>query len=94
MKTILGIIAIVLGIGLLAYWVADGGHIYNVDQVQVEKVDELFGTVEKVWVDEPHIGLLPAVGPIAGALVIVGALLLWLGRRSKRVAAAPRTQGA
>ena len=94
MKTILGTLAILAGLGLLIYWYADGAHPYNVDQVQVEKVDELFGTVTKEWVDDPHIGLLPAVGPIAAALVIGGGLLLWLGRRSKRVTGAPRAQGA
>ena len=84
MKTILGIVAIALSIGLIAYWYADGGHVYNVDQVQVEKVDELFGTVTKEWKDEPHIGLLPVVGPIAAALLVGGATLLFLGQRSKR----------
>lgn len=80
MKKTLGIIAILLGLGLVAYWAIDGGRIYGVDQVQVEKVDELFGTVTKEWKDEPHIGLLPVVGPLAGALVVAGAVLLWMGR--------------
>jgi hypothetical protein len=89
MKKTLGIIAIILAIGLIIYWKVDGGRIYGVDQVQVEKRDDLFGTVTKEWKAEPHIGLLPVVGPLAGALVVGGIVLLVLGR--KRPAAAART---
>jgi hypothetical protein len=92
MKKTLGIIAIILGLGLIIYWQVDGGRIYGVDQVQVEveKVDEIFGTVTKelTWKDEPHVGLLPVVGPLAGVLVLAGIVLLWMGRRSRTAAGA------
>jgi hypothetical protein len=81
MRKTLGIIAILISLGLLIYWRVDGGRIYGVQQVQVEKVDELFGTVTKEWKDEPHIGLLPVVGPVAGVLMVAGVVLLALGRR-------------
>ncbi|HVZ40403.1 MAG TPA: hypothetical protein VHI13_14085 [Candidatus Kapabacteria bacterium] len=88
MKNVLGIIAIVAAIAVLGYWYSDGAHVYNVDTVKVEKVDPLFGTKYTEWVADPHIGLLPAIGPVAGGLFVVGCVLLILGARDRAKAKA------
>jgi hypothetical protein len=89
-KRTLAVIAFILALGLIGYWLIDGGRIYGVEQVQVEKVDELFGTVTTEWKDEPHVGLLPVIGPAAGVLLLLG---IWLfatgGKRSGRVPGEP-----
>lgn len=83
MRNILGIIAIVAAIAVLVYWYSDGAHIYNVDTVKVEKVDSLFGTKYTEWVPDPHIGLLPAIGPVIGGLMLAGCVLLVIGARKR-----------
>ncbi|MBS1913719.1 MAG: hypothetical protein JST22_17155 [Bacteroidetes bacterium] len=83
MKNVLGIIAIVAAVAVLGYWYFDGAHVYNVDTVKVEKVDPLFGTKYTEWVADPHVGLLPAIGPIVGGLFVVGCVLLIMGARDR-----------
>lgn len=79
-KRILAVIAFIFAVGLIGYWIIDGGRIYGVDQVPVQKVDELFGTTTTEWKDESHVGLLPVIGPAAVILVALGLWLLWKGR--------------
>lgn len=83
-KRTLGVILILLAAGLVIYWIADGTRIYNVERVQVETVDPLFGTTSQEWKDEFHIGLLPYLAPSVGLLFVVAAWLLWSARRSNR----------
>ena len=79
-KTI-AIILAVLAIGLIGYWFSQGGLLVTQEQVEVEVKDELFGTVSKEWKDDFRPGLLPIIGPAAGALLLLAGGLLWSGRR-------------
>ncbi len=81
MKRIIAIVALLGALGLVIYWVADGANWFDVDQVRVEKTDELFGTKSYEWVDEPHVGLLPVLGPVAGGLAVVGVVLMVMSRK-------------
>lgn len=78
-----GIIFILLALGLIVYWVIDGAHIYTVEQVPVETVDELFGQTSTEWKDEYHPGLIPWIGAVSGLFLVLGGWLLWSGRRPK-----------
>jgi hypothetical protein len=79
-KTI-AIILAVLAIGLVGYWVAAGGLLFTQEKVAVEVKDELFGTTSTEWKEDYRPGLLPIIGPAAGALLLLSAGLLWSSRR-------------
>ena len=79
-KTI-AIILVVLAIGLLGYWAFEGGRLFTQEQVQVEVKDEIFGTTSTEWKDDYRPGLLPIIGPVAGALLLLAGGFLWSGRR-------------
>gem|GEM_PF-5972638 len=84
MKRTIAIILMLLGAGLLIYWLVDGGRIYGVEKVQVETVDPLFNTTSTEWVEEHHVGLLPYLAPVVGVLFVAAVGLLWSGRRASK----------
>ncbi|MEP7217800.1 MAG: hypothetical protein ABI876_02730 [Bacteroidota bacterium] len=82
-KRIIAIIFLLLAVGLLVYWGATGAHIYNVEQIQVDKVDPLFGTTTKEWQNEFHPGLLGYIGPAVAVFLVLAGWLFWSGRKPK-----------
>ena len=82
-KTI-AIVLLVLAVGLLVYWGASGAEIYTLQQVPVEVVDPLFGTTSTEWKDEFRPGLVDMIGPVAGVLLLISALLFWSAARRRR----------
>jgi predicted PurR-regulated permease PerM len=83
-KRTLAVILILLAVGLVVYWIADGTHITTVERVQHEVTDPLFGTTSQEWKDEFHIGLIPYLGPAVGLLLVLAGWLLWSAGRSTR----------
>jgi hypothetical protein len=83
-KKVMAVVLLLLAIGVLVYWYVDGAHIYNVDRVQVETVDPLFGTKSVEWQDQFHPGLLGYIGPIVGVLVVASVALLVMARKGDR----------
>ena len=83
-KKTMAVILLLLAIGVLVYWYVDGAHIYNVDRVQVEVEDPLFGTKSVEWQDQFHPGLLGFIGPIAGVLVASSIALYVIARKGER----------
>lgn len=83
-KKTMAVILLLLAIGVLVYWFADGAHIYNVDRVQVEVEDPLFNTKSVEWQDQFHPGLLGYIGPIAGGLVVASIALFVMARNGER----------
>ena len=84
----IAVVLVVLAMGLVGYWVADGYPIYNVDRVQVETMvkDEIFGTETPTieWKDEYHPGLVGPIG-IGVGILLAGALALFvIDRRAGR----------
>ncbi|MDB5034745.1 MAG: hypothetical protein JWQ98_1986 [Chlorobi bacterium] len=85
-KRILAIICLLVALGLLVYWWTTGAHIYNVEQVQVDVVDPLFGTTTKEWKNDFHPGLLGYIGPAVAVFVVLAGWLFWSGRKPKQPA--------
>lgn len=83
-KKTIAIVLILLAVGVVIYWFADGAYIYTVEQVQVETVDPLFGTKSTGWKDEFHLGLLPGVAAVCGVLVAIALWLFWSAARAGR----------
>jgi len=88
----IAILSLLLALGVIGYWIADGMRVYDADQVQEVKVvkDEIFGTETRtvVWKDEFHPGLVWKIGVAGGGLVVVGLGLLLIDRRRRRTAGA------
>jgi hypothetical protein len=85
-KTV-AIVLIVLAAALLVYWAVSGAEYYTLQQVPEKTVDSLFNTETTVWKDEFRPGLLDLIGPAAGVLLLIAAVLFWLAARRKRAAA-------
>jgi hypothetical protein len=80
-KKVIALVLALLAVGLLAYWKASDGYLWSQEQVEVKEVDPIFGTESTTWKDEYHPGLLPVIGPAAGALLLLAAGFLWRARR-------------
>ncbi|MCE7933517.1 MAG: hypothetical protein DYG96_02870 [Chlorobi bacterium CHB2] len=81
-KTI-GILLIIAAIGVMAWWSITSGELWTLQKVAYTVTDPLFGTESIEWRDEFRVGLLPIVGPISAAFLVVGGLLLWRHRCSR-----------
>lgn len=87
LKTV-AFILIALALALIVYWAATGAETYTLQQVPIKTVDSLFGTESVAWKDEYRPGLVDRIGPVAGALLVISAVLFWLAARRKRNAVA------
>lgn len=79
-KTI-AILCIIAAAGLIAWWGVTSGELWTLDKVAYTVTDPLFGTESIEWREEFRVGLLPAVGPVAATLFVVGGFLFWKRRR-------------
>ncbi len=88
----IAILCLVLALGGVGYWIADGMYMFDVEQVQEVRVtkDPIFETETKetVWKDEFHPGLVWKMGVGVGGLVAIGGTLLILDIRRRRRTAA------
>jgi hypothetical protein len=86
-KKMIAVVLLVLALGILGYWAAEGANIYSQTQVpvEVEVKDEVFGTTTKSieWRDEYRPGLEVA-GPAAGVLLLAAGVLFWSASRDRR----------
>ena len=80
-KKMIALVLALLAVGLLVYWKTADGYLWTQDQVEVKVKDEIFGTESSEWKDEYHPGILPIIGPAAGALLLLAGGLLWSARR-------------
>lgn len=84
----IAILCLVLALGGIGYWLADGMHWYDVEQVQEVKVtvDEVFNDTTRtvVWKEEFHPGLVWKMGVGVGGLVVIGGVLMILDIRRRR----------
>jgi hypothetical protein len=102
-KKITAVVLLVLALGILGYWAANGRKMYTQTKVmkEVEVKDEVFGTTTTTqeWHDEFQLGLIPtpslespldmvSAAPIAGLLILAGGILLWSAARERRRLAA------
>lgn len=81
-KTI-AIICIIAAAGLMVWWGITSGELWTLEKVAYTVTDPLFGTESIEWREEYRVGLLPALGPISAALVVVGGFLLWKRRYTR-----------
>ena len=87
MKKIVGIVALVLGIGVFGWWVKDGMGSATQTKVQVcKKVEDDFGdeVEECKWVDDFKLGLLDGALPAGGGLFGVAGLFFFLHMREQK----------
>ena len=77
------IIAIILIAVMLIYWQTQGGEIFTKDQIQVERVDELFNTTYMEWEDRLVLGLDYA-GTIAGAIAVISGVMIFIFRNKRK----------
>lgn len=82
-QKIILIAAILLIVSVLIYWQSQGGEIFTKTQIQVEKVDELFGTTYKEWEDKFVLGLDYSAG-ISGVIIFITGILFYLFRNKRK----------
>lgn len=83
MMKIIAILSIIAAIGLMVWWGITSGEVWTLEKVAYTVTDPLFGTESIEWRDEYRVGLLPAIGPLSAALVMIGGFLLWKRRRTR-----------
>lgn len=74
---------LVLALGTVLYWAADGAHFVTKTQVQVPVENDLFETTTMEWKDEFHPGL-EIVGPITFILLLGAGFLFMRDRKEKK----------
>ncbi len=87
-KRVVGSVLLLLALGVMIYWVANGAYIWTLTQVQVPVTDELFGTTSMEWKDEFRPGLLPVLGPVAGVLLVAAIFFFVKAEKPKKIGSA------
>lgn len=78
------LLAIAGSLTTMLWWAGSGAAWFTLQKVLTTQtiVDEFGDSVAKeIWIDKFVPGLLDLAGPIAGALLVVAALGLWLARK-------------
>jgi hypothetical protein len=72
----------VIALGVVIYWITTGAFVFTQSQKMVTEVDPLLRTTSQHWVNDYHPGL-DLLGPIAGGLILLGSIGLWMSRKRR-----------